>query len=93
MQPDNSGAPWRPKLQDSTDRCKSNKRVVLDERLKEWVYEIHFASSCKEAKTFVSNHRFDLVLGEFGLRDELLAGGCRPSRMVNYVGLSGDATQ
>jgi hypothetical protein len=42
----------------------------LTERLKEWACEIHFASSCKEAKTFVGNHQFDLVLGEFALRDD-----------------------
>jgi hypothetical protein len=38
-------------------------------RLKKWACEIHFASSCKEAKAFVSNQRFDLVLSEFRLRD------------------------
>ena len=38
-------------------------------RLKKWACEICFASSCKEAKAFVSNQRFDLVLSEFRLRD------------------------
>jgi CheY-like chemotaxis protein len=71
----------------------------LTERLKEWACEIHFASSCKEAKTFVSNHRFDLVLGEFGLRDELVVvvAGCqgwstmlgslamRPSEFIGFL--------
>jgi hypothetical protein len=38
-------------------------------RLKKWACEIYFASSCKEAKAFVSNQRFDLVLSEFKLRD------------------------
>jgi hypothetical protein len=43
-------------------------------RLKKWTCEIHFASSCKEANTLVSNQRFDLVLSEFRLRD----GGSYP---------------
>jgi len=38
-------------------------------RLKKWACEIYFASSCKEAKAFVSNQQFDLVLSEFRLRD------------------------
>ena len=38
-------------------------------RLKKWACDICFASSCKEAKAFVSNQRFDLVLSEFRLRD------------------------
>ncbi len=42
----------------------------LTERLKGWACEIYFASSCKEAVTSVSNHRFDLVLSEFGLRGD-----------------------
>ena len=42
----------------------------LTARLKGSACEIQFASSCYEAKALVSNHGFDLVLGEFGLRDE-----------------------
>jgi len=42
----------------------------LTSRLKESACEIQFASSCYEAKALVSNHGFDLVLGEFGLRDD-----------------------
>ncbi len=42
----------------------------LAERLRGLACEIHFASSCNEAITFISNHQFDLVLGEFALRDD-----------------------
>lgn len=38
-------------------------------RLKKWECEIHFASSYKEANTFVGSQRFDLVLSEFKLSD------------------------
>ncbi|HXN18829.1 MAG TPA: hypothetical protein VN875_10890 [Candidatus Binatus sp.] len=38
-------------------------------RLKKWECEIHFASSCKEANTFVGSKRYDLVLSEFRLSD------------------------
>lgn len=41
----------------------------LAARLKRWECEIDFASSCKEASTFVSDQRFDLVLSEYRLRD------------------------
>ena len=41
----------------------------LAARLKRWECEIDFASSCKEASTFVSGRRFDLVLSEYRLRD------------------------
>jgi len=43
--------------------------TFLVTRLKKWECEIHFASSCKEANTFVSSQRFDLVLSEFRLSD------------------------
>ncbi len=42
----------------------------LTARLKDSACEVQFASSCYEAKALVSNHGFDLVLGEFGLRDD-----------------------
>jgi hypothetical protein len=41
----------------------------LAARLEKWACEIHFASSRIEADAFVSSHRFDLVLSEFGLWD------------------------
>jgi hypothetical protein len=41
----------------------------LAARLRRWECEIDFASSCKEASTFVSDRRFDLVLSEYRLRD------------------------
>jgi hypothetical protein len=40
----------------------------LAARLKRWECEIDFASSCKEASTFVRDRRFDLVLSEYRLR-------------------------
>ena len=42
----------------------------LTARLKESACEIQFASSCNEANDLVSKHGFDLILGEFGLRDD-----------------------
>jgi hypothetical protein len=41
----------------------------LAARLEKRACEIHFCSSCKEANGFVSNQRFDLVLGELRLWD------------------------
>jgi hypothetical protein len=41
----------------------------LTARLKKGACEIHFASSCKEANSFISSQRFDLVLSEFRLLD------------------------
>jgi hypothetical protein len=41
----------------------------LAARLKRWECEIDFASSCKEASTFLSDRQFDLVLSEHRLRD------------------------
>lgn len=53
----------------SVDHCESHGCVVFGDTLKKWECEIHFASSCTEANTFVGNKIYDLVLREFRLSD------------------------
>jgi DNA-binding NtrC family response regulator len=64
-------------------------------RLNKWACDICFASSCREAKAFVNDQRFDLVLSEFRLHDgssyslATLLEGSRATLVYSYPVESG----
>jgi hypothetical protein len=70
MHPENLEAPVPAKIARILLIAASPTGVLfLVTRLKKWECEIHFASSYKEANTFLGSKIYDLVLSEFRLSD------------------------